>query len=277
VFAICRTRGHALRAPPNLTVRERRATVCSMPWKLRAAVLAAGLLGALALGSCTVNQTIVIADDGSGTLAMHAEVSTLLRDYLANLAEISGTAGPLKEGRVFDAEAIRKDFQSRPGIVVRKASTPTSSVLDLELDFDSLQDLLGGQEAFREAGALVIVDAGDRSTLKMHLDRATWGQLVRLFPPLRDPLVAELGPQGSGQVTDDDYLAMIRFSIGDAAPGLLKKSFVTLTIQPQGEIISQSGGTITGGAVVFRIPVLRILVLDRPLDYSITWERLPQR
>jgi hypothetical protein len=233
---------------------------------------AAGLLlAALALASCTVNQTLVIADDGSGTLVMHAEVSTLLRDYLSSLAEVSGTPGPLKEGRLFDAAAITKDLQSRPGIVVRKASTPTPVALDLELAFDSLQDAVEGRDQMKSAGMLVLVDAEGQRTLRLHLDRATWGELAALFPPLKDPLVAELGPQGSGQTTDTDYLAMIRFSIGDAAPGLLKKSFVTLTIQPQGEIISQSCGTMSGGAVVFRIPLLRILVLDRPLDYSVTF------
>jgi hypothetical protein len=204
---------------------------------------------------------------------MHAEVSTLLRDYLASLAEISGNAGPLKEGRIFDAAAVRKDFQSRPGIVVRKAVTPTPNVLDLELEFDSMQDLLGGRDALKDAGAVSIVDAEDTSTLQLHLDRTTWGQLARLFPPLRDPLVAELGPQANGQVTEKDYLAMVRFSIGDAAPALLKESFFTLTIQPQGEIVSQTGGTVSDGAVTFLIPMLRILVLDRPLDYSVTWKR----
>ncbi|MGA2639266.1 MAG: hypothetical protein ABSG21_00010 [Spirochaetia bacterium] len=243
-----------------------------MPWSLRLVLRGSCLLGALALASCTANQTIAIANDGSGTFVMHAEVSPLLRDYLASLAELSGNASPLKEGRVFDAAAIRKDFQSRPGIFVRKVSTPTSSVLDLELGFNSLQDLLRSQDALKDTGALALVDAGDRSTLRLHLDRATWSQLAGLFPSLRDPLVAQLGPQGSGQVTDDDYLAMIRFSMGEDAPGLLKKSFITMTIQPPGEIISQSGGTISGGGVVFRIPVLRILVLDRPLDYSVTWE-----
>lgn len=236
-----------------------------------AAIAASCLLGAFVLASCTVSQTLIIADDGSGTLATHAEVSPLLRDYLASLADISGNPGPLKEGRVFDAAAIRKDFQSRPGIVVRKAATPTPASLDLELGFDSLQDVVRGQDALASAGALVVVDAGDTRTLRLHLDRATWGQLAALFPPLRDPLIAQLGPQGTGRVTDDDYLSMIRFSMGDDAPGLLKKSFVTLTVQPQGEILSQSGGIVNGNSVVFRIPVLRVLVLDRPLDYAVTF------
>ena len=239
------------------------------------AAIAAACLGALIFSSCAVNQTLVIAGDGSGTLATHAEVAPLLRDYLVSLADLSGNPGPLKEGRVFDAAAIRKDFQSRPGIVVRNAATPTPASLDLELGFDSLQDVVRGQDALASAGALVVVDAGDRRTLRLHLDRATWGQLASLFPPLRDPLFAQIGPQGTGPVTDDDYLSMIRFSIGDDAPGLLKKSFITLTVQPEGEILSQSGGTVNGNSVAFRIPVLRVLVLDRPLDYMVTF-RIPQ-
>jgi hypothetical protein len=241
---------------------------------IQAFAAAACCLCALAVSSCTVTQAVTIAEDGSGTFGMHAEVSPLLRDYLVSLADLSGSAGPLKEGRVFDAAAIRKDLQARPGIVVQKASTPASNVLDLDLGFETLSDLLGGRDAMKEAGAVAVVDEGGSSTLRLHLDRSTWGQLARLFQPLRDPLIAELGPQSSGQVTEEDYLSMIRFSIGDAAPALLKKSFVTLSIQPSGKILSQSGGTLKDGAVTFRIPLLRILVLDRPLDYSVTWESI---
>ena len=244
-----------------------------MPLRCRALFSVSCVTIALVLASCTVNQSLRIADDGSGTFVMHADVSVLLKDYLVSLAGISGAPGPLKDGRVFDATAIGRDLQSRPGIVVQKSSSPAPNVLDLEVGFDSLQDLAGTGDAMKDAGAVTIVDEDGRSTLRLHLDRATWSQLARLFPPLRDPLIAELGPQATGKVTDDDYLAMIRFSVGDAAPALLRKSFFTLTIQPPGQILSQSGGTVTDGTVTYRIPLLRVLVLDRPLDYSVTWAR----
>lgn len=132
----------------RLTAPERRATVHTMPNRgfIGGAAAAVCLLCALALASCSVSQTLVISADGSGSLATRVEVSPLLRDYLASLADISGNPGPLKEGRVFDAAAIRKDFQSRPGIVVQKAATPTSSSLDLELGFDSLKDVMRSQD-----------------------------------------------------------------------------------------------------------------------------------
>ncbi len=229
------------------------------------------LLATLALLSCSVNQALSISGDGSGTLATHAEVAPLLRDYLSSLAEMSGGDSPLKKGQVFDAAAVRKDFQARPGVTVLRAVTPTPASLDLDLGFDSLADAVRGQGALSDAGAVTLVDDGDRATLTLKLDRSTYGQLTALFPPLRDPVMQQLGPQGTGKVSESDYLDMIRFSIGDDAPALLKKSFFTLTVRPEGEILSQVGGTVSAGVVTFRIPVLRMLVLDRPLVYSVTY------
>jgi hypothetical protein len=224
---------------------------------------------ALALAACTVNQTLDIEGDGSGTLATHAEVAPILHDYLVSLAEAAG--GSLKDGRVFDAESIRQGFKSRPGIVVEKSSAPTPSSMDLVLGFDSLSYALEHQDELSGPGAVTLEDEGGATTLRLRFNRAAWNQVSAVFPPLRDPIVQQLGPQGTGTVSEKDYLSMISFSIGDAAPGLLRKSFITVTVRPHGQIISQSGGTLTGGSVVFRIPVLRMLVLDTPLEYSVTY------
>jgi hypothetical protein len=64
---------------------------------------------------------------------------------------------------------------------------------------------------------------------------------------------------------------MIRFSLGDDGPGLVKKSSIVITVRPEGDIVSQTGGTAAGDEVVFRIPLLRLLVLDTPLDFSLTF------
>jgi hypothetical protein len=219
-----------------------------------------------------VNQAIVIKSDGSGTLAMHAEVSKLLRDYVASLAEVSGNSTIVKGGKLFDAAAVRKDFESRPGITVKKAVAPTADSLDLEITFTSLQNVFAQDKTLAGTGALVYGESGGKKTVKLHLDRSNYTQLSALFPLLKDPTFAGLGPQVNDTITDDEYLSMIQFTLGDDAPGLLKKSFMTLSIDPEGDIVSQSGGTVSGGAVVFRIPLLRLLVLDKPLDYSVTFK-----
>ena len=229
----------------------------------------AGTAAGIFLVSCTVNQTLVIAADGSGTLTTHAEVAPLLHDYLAGLAEAGGSGLP--GGRVFEPEAVRKSFQSRPGVIVQKVEAPTASSLDLELAFDSLSWTLDHQEALASTGAATITEDGEARTLRLRFDRATWSGISALVPPLQNPVLQQLGPQGTGTVSESDYLSMISFSIGDSAPALLRKSFVTLTVRPQGDILSQAGGTRNADSVVFRIPLLRLLVLDRPLEYSVTY------
>jgi hypothetical protein len=231
------------------------------------------MLAALVLlSSCTVNNTIAIKTDGSGSMSMHAEVSQLLHDYMASLSEVSGKNDLMKNGKLFDVATIRKDFEKRPGLTVKKVSAPTADSLDLELGFTSVDAVFAGDKTLKGSGALTYSESGGKKSVRIHLDRTNYTQLSSLFPLLSDPTVAGLGPQVNDTISDDEYLEMIRFSIGDDGPALVKKSFITMTIDPEGVIISQTGGTLKGGAVVFRIPLLRLLVLDKPLDYSVTWQ-----
>jgi hypothetical protein len=89
---------------------------------------------------------------------------------------------------------------------------------------------------------------------------------------LKDPAFSSLAPQVSDTITETEYMDMVQFSLGDAGPAALKKSFITLTIDPEGDIVSQSGGAVKGGTVEFRIPLVRLLVLDTPLEYSVTYK-----
>jgi hypothetical protein len=229
------------------------------------------VLSIVMVNACSVNQSIVVKNDGSGTASLHAEVSKLLADYIASLAEVSGKSAPAG-GAVFDAAAIRKDFETRPGITVKKAATPTPSSLDLDLAFASIQDVFTRDDALKSSGALTYSESGGKKTIRLHLDKSNYTQLSALFPMLKDPTVASLGPQVNDTTTEAEYLDMVSFSIGEEGPGLLKKSFITLTIDPEGDIISQTGGTLSGSAVVFRIPLLSLMVLNKPLDYAVTFK-----
>jgi hypothetical protein len=80
-----------------------------------------------------------------------------------------------------------------------------------------------------------------------------------------------MGPQPEENVTEEEYLQMIEFSLGEEGPALLRKSFINIVIKPESGVVSQTGGTLSGGAVTFKIPLLSLLLLDKPLDYSITY------
>lgn len=218
-----------------------------------------------------MNQTIVIRGDGSGTAGLKVEVSPVLRDYFLNLAELSGNTDAVKEGRIFDLTEVKKSFESRPGITVTRAATPTKTSMEVDIAYKSIKTLFT-DDSLAGTGVAAYSEAAGAKTLKIHLDKTNYTKLAVVFPVLSDPLFAGMGPQPNEKMTEAEYLKMIEFSLGPDGAAGLTKSFIVLTMRPEGQILSQTGGTVTEGAVTFKIPLLKVLVLDAPLDYSLTWK-----
>jgi hypothetical protein len=226
----------------------------------------------LAVLSCSMSNTIVVKSDGSGTVAVRLEVSKLFREYLSSMAEVAGQADAAKKDQLFDLKEIRKGFEDRPGITVKRLASPKPEILEADLGFRSIQEIFASEAALKGASIVSFTQANGTRTLKLHLDRTNYAQVAKILPGMSNPLFEGMGPQESDTITEEEYLEMITFSLGEEGPALLKKSFIDVTIRPEGELVSQVGGTAANGGVLFRIPLLRLLVLDKPLDYSVTFK-----
>jgi hypothetical protein len=239
----------------------------------RAAALVALVLVTILFlaGGCSATHAVVLKGDGSGRMTLHLEVSKLLHDYVAGLAEVSGESQNPREDSIFDLAAIRKGFEAQPGVTVGKVASSDPRSLDVEVAFASLSDLFAGRAGLQEANVISLAEVGGLETLKIHLDRDNYRQIAAFFPMLESPVLKSLGPQVDQKGTEDDYLEMIRFSLGEDGPAQVKKSSFLITIRPEGEIVSQTGGTISEGTVVFKIPLLRLLLLETPLDFSMSF------
>ena len=51
----------------------------------------------------------------------------------------------------------------------------------------------------------------------------------------------------------------------------IKESVLEATVTVPGSVESQSGGKLDGSTVSFSIPLIRVLLLEEPLDYSIIY------
>lgn len=226
----------------------------------------------LVLASCSMSNTVVVKTDGSGTVAVRLEISRLFREYLASMAELSGQSEAAKEGQLFDLKEIRKGFEGKPGITVKRLASPKPETLEVDLAFRSIQEVFATDTTLKGAGVVSFTQANGTRTVKVHLDRVNYKQVSALFPGMSNPLFEGMGPQAQDTITEAEYLEMIQFSLGEEGPALVKKSFIDVAIRPEGEIVSQVGGTVSNGTVLFRIPLLRLLVLDKPLDYAVTFK-----
>ena len=160
-----------------------------------------------------------------------------------------------------------------PGVDAARIATPTPEQLELDLKFDDLQAAFALTEAGAGTTPLISLTGGKRRTLSVHLDSDNYSQLTALFPVLEHPLVISLGPQPDLEVNDDEYLEMMQFVLGDDGPPAILDSEVKVRVQVEGRVVEQQGGELLDdGSVLITIPLLRILVLDQPLDYRVVFE-----
>ena len=233
------------------------------------AVLAVAVSVALAALGCAVNQRVALETDGSGTASVQIKMEKILTDYLQDLSDLGG--GTAKEkGRIFNVEDIRKGFASRQGVTLTRIDSPSPERLDMELAFTSVEKLFAAAD--KPQTILSLKQGAQGATLRAHLDRKNFSQLLELAPFLKNPLFEGLGPQENDNTTEAEYLELIDLALGEGGAAALKASFIETTILVKGQVVAQTGGKPVPGGVVFRIPLLRILLLDKPLDYSLTYK-----
>jgi hypothetical protein len=223
------------------------------------------------LAACSVNQVLTIKADGSGTTSMRVVTTKLLREYILDLQSVTGIA-PAADGSIFDVPKLQKDFAARPGLTVKKVASPSPDVLEVELAYRSVEEVYGTVESVKKSGMLLYSAAGGQKSLKVHIDRKNFKELSSVFPGMNNAAFEGIAPQEQDTITESEYLDMIQFTLGPDGPAALKGSFIDLVVKPEGSIVSQTGGTATNGSVTFRIPLIRLLLLDKPLDYSLVWK-----
>ena len=266
--------GHAVTRHP-INIDRPAAPVGRRGRMSRLAAAAAALLALLlATAGCTVNQQLTLRVDRSGDAQIHVRLEPVFVDYLDTLSEAAGDADLVPES-VFDTEEVERSIGERRGVTITHITTPTPEELALSLTFDDLKAMLAHSAPVPgpAASPLITFSGSSPSTLRVHLDRYNYRELTNLFPILDHPLLVSLGPQQDLEVTDAEYLEMMGFVLGDDGPPAIEDSTVTVRVQVDGRIVEHDGGELQAdGSLLITIPLIRVLVLDQPLDYTIVIE-----
>ena len=93
-------------------------------------------------------------------------------------------------------------------------------------------------------------------------------------PSMDSPLMQSFGPLANKGLTDSDYLDMMQFALGDESRAGIKNSYLVLDVNVDGVITDQQGGTLLDADTVeFKIPLLRVLILDKPQAFSVSFKK----
>jgi hypothetical protein len=234
--------------------------------------IAACCLGAALLASCSMKQSVTLDKSGSATVRFNYLVSQQVAETMIGLMNLNGNAAAPAPKGLFDVEGIRKGFEKNKQVTVKSLSAPTNTSIKGELVYDNFEQAFGTGDA-QKTGLVRFLKGNGKTTISLHFAKDTISQIASIFPQDQRAYVDIFAPPAveGTEMNEADYLDMLKSLFGDSVVPEARKSSLELAFTPAGKIIEQKGGSVQGNTVTFTIPILKILVLEKPLDYSVTF------
>ena len=230
------------------------------------------LIAVVLFSSCSVKQQVELSSDGSGTAEMTADIDEMLVTYLESLAELTGDQP--EGGMLFDTDEMRKGIDENPGLRVISLENTDDKHISAVVGFDDIEALIRqSEENLGNKKVITFNESNGVKEISIYIDIDNFLDIAPLFPVVEEPLFMTFGPIENQGLTEDEYLEMMEYALGDGGGKLISESMITTDIVVDGELISQEGGEISGkNKVTFTTPLIRILLLDEPISYSIKFK-----
>ena len=219
------------------------------------------------LASCSVTQSFVLSKNG-GSSFTDIKVDQFFLDVLEDFSDFT----PQSDYSIMDEAMINfadRLNQSSYSSNLKLQTDGNSTRYIISLDFSSLEklvaDLNGGK------GNTLLSITVDKMVLNLSYDN--YEELESVIPFLSDPNFEVYGPRYSNGMSDEEYMDMISFLLGEEGPEALKKSFVSIEIETPGDIVSIKGAMKIGSRrAVYSFPVVDFLTLNKPLTFTVQWK-----
>ena len=161
------------------------------------------------------------------------------------------------------AGQIEATDEGRSTLFVKTGTNDYSGYFEFD-DLEALADQLGGQEQS-------IIRQTDKS-LSFYCSIDNYTELESIVPFLADPNISVYLAQYNIGYSEQDYMDMITFAIGEEAPDALTSSMITINVTVPGTITAIEGAEQTGpDSLSYSFPLIDFLLLAEPLAFSVEW------
>ncbi len=229
------------------------------------------LIALVLLGGCSVREEISLQPDGSGEATLTVDLHPVLIAYVSDLA--SAMTGVEAEYPVFDVTQIAAEIDTRPGMELVRAEQRGRGGLTLVTRFTDINAIFAREGA---GDVLRFERRGDERMLTLTLGRDAVARFLEYAPQESATMVELLFPPADGSVTRDEYRDELAWALEEydrraVVERTLDEARIEVRVSPQGRLVSQRGGEVVDGSVVFTIPVLELLTLREERVYSLVF------
>jgi len=239
---------------------------------MRLFVVCAALAAACAFfPSCSANIEGWVETGGGAELSLDIALSSGMGALIGSFSAMSGTAA----GPVLDAAAIEWSLKATPGVDQAALENKGPAAIAGSLKISHIGDFLAAKTGAARFITFEEKAVGEKSSgrLLVSLDRAAGpGVLALLSEDARDYLSALMAPVATGEaLSREEYLQLVASIYGRGIAGEIAAARVNAAVRFPGPVTAIQGGKAEGRRAVFAVPLLDLLVLDKPCNYAVEW------
>lgn len=230
-------------------------------------IILAALTLSLLITSCTVSEKLTLKTSASGNIRSAIMVEDFFVEVIEDFSEfLPKNNESILEGGIKDFTNQLKNSRHTNAVSYQK---PEENHYHINLDFNNLNNLL--TELSKGNGQSLITVKDNR--LDFFLDINNYNELKNMIPFLSDPNFEVFLPEYNIGYTEDEYLEMIVFLLGEEAPEKIKNSFISLQIKLPGNITNyRNVKKLSSDTALFEFELIDFLLLSTPLSFSVSWK-----
>jgi hypothetical protein len=222
--------------------------------------------------SCAAQINGSLKGDGQADLQIRAALEPRMTALIGGLAAASGTAQP--GALILNGPTIAASMSAAPGVASASFKNTAPAAIEGPVKIARIGDFLAPAAASGKAGFITFEQnarGGGKCTINLSLASGP-GILTLISPEISDYLSALMAPLATGEaMTKAEYMMLVGSVYGRGIADEISKAFIRASLEFPGEVQSVQGGTSSGKRADFAIPLLDILVLEKPLSYEVVW------
>ena len=229
------------------------------------------VLTLLGLSGCVMQQGLSMTRTRSGW----ATTDLYVYDFFLNVLEdFEPFTEEPRDMSIMDAsieDFVQRLYETRSATDVASMKIGANGYF-IDFVFTSLEELLQDLNRREPQSIARVTETASETTLRFHLDIDNYPQLTRMVPFLADPNFETFGPLYNEGMSEEEYLDMISYILGEEGPGSIEESVISLRITTPTIIRRHEGGIKESpNSIRFDIPLIDFLLLAEPIRFSATW------
>ena len=243
----------------------------------KAPAFCAILLSLLVLSSCVVTQSLSLNGEITKSTKIpgtsHSDIS--VDDFFVGVMEDlsnwtdKGNNDPVIDVAIHDFEHNVKASRGTSGVIFTEIADNTYTGDFTFSDFSTLLVDLSNGHADQSIVTIRKTDARTRVEININMDN--YEELTEIIPFLADPNFEVYGPLYNNDLTEEEYLEMVSFILGEQCPESIGKSKISIVVSAPKAIVSHNGRLRDTRTVEFSFPLIDFLLLHESIDFYLEY------